>query len=189
MPAAKSDPRARLRALPRANGGATAVEFAMVGVPFFALLFTIVELGMMFMSATALQAATDTNARLIRTGQLQQGSDNSAGGFKTLFCNSVSWISTSDCLNNLSVNVQTYASFSAMNVNPPITNGAIDQTQLTFNSGASCSIELVQVYYPYSLITPLLEPGMPNLGGNQRLIATAVAFRNENWAGQGAPCT
>jgi Flp pilus assembly protein TadG len=182
-------PALSLRSFLRARRGATAVEFAMVALPFFALLFSILELGMMFMTSTTIEAASVSAARLIRTGQLQAGSSNSAAGFKTLICNGMSWISTSDCVSNLSVDVQTFPSFSAVSVNPPIKNGAIDQTQLTFNAGASCDIVLVQVFYPYTLITPLLEPGLPNLNANQRLLTTAVAFRNENWQVGGSPCS
>jgi len=101
----------------------------------------------------------------------------------------MSWISTSDCMANMSIDVRTFSSFSAISVTPPITNNQIDQTQLTFNAGASCDIVLVRAFYPYTLLTPLLEPGLPNLGANQHLITTAVAFRNENWQAEGPPCT
>jgi hypothetical protein len=87
----------------------------------------------------------------------------------------------------MSVDVRTFASFSAINVAPPIVGNAIDQTQLQFNPGSSCSIVLVRVFYPWTLITPVLEPGLPNLGANQRLLTTAVAFRNENYQ-QGPSC-
>jgi Flp pilus assembly protein TadG len=179
----------RLRDLFASRSGATAVEFAMVALPFFALLFSIMELGMMFMTSTTIEAATVAAARQVRTGQLQAGANNSAAGFKTMICNGMSWISTSDCMANMSIDVRTFASFSAISVTPPITNNQIDQTQLTFNSGASCDIVLVRAFYPYTLITPLLEPGLPNLGTNQRLITTAVAFRNENWQAEGPPCS
>jgi Flp pilus assembly protein TadG len=182
-------PRLSWRALARSRSGATAVEFAIIGAPFLGLLFTILELGMMFMASTSLDAAAEGAARLIRTGQLQQGADNTAAGFKAQVCNNIAWISASDCNANLSVNVATYQSFSAMNATPPVSGGAIDQTKLGFSAGNSCDIELVQVYYPYTLVTPLLEPGLPNLGSGQRLLTATVAFRNENWAGQGAACT
>ena len=189
MSPAPSPVRAFARRLLGETRGATAVELAMIGLPFFVLLCSIFELGMMFMTSTTIEAATEAAARQIRTGQLQAGSNNSAAGFKTLICNSMSWISTADCMANMSVDVQTYSSFSAMAVSPPIASGAIDPTQLTFNPGTSCSIELVQVFYPYSLLTPLLEPGLPNLNGNQRLLTTAMAFRNEDWQTNGAVCT
>jgi Flp pilus assembly protein TadG len=181
--------RAFARRLLGARSGATAVELAMVGLPFFVLLCSIAELGMMFMTSTTIEAASEAAARQIRTGQLQAGSNDTATGFKTLICNSMSWISTSDCMANMSVDVQTYPSFSAMAVSPPIAGGAIDPTQLTFNPGGACSIELVQVFYPYTLLTPLLEPGLPNLNANQRLLTTAIAFRNEDWQANGAVCT
>ena len=189
MPPAPLTVRAFVRRLLGAVRGATAVEFAMIGLPFVVILCSIFELGMMFMTSTTIEATTEAAARQIRTGQLQAGPNNSAAGFKTLICNGMSWISTSDCMANMSVDVQTYSSFSAMAVNPPIANGAIDPSQLTFNPGGSCSIELVQVFYPYTLLTPLLEPGLPNLGANQRLLTTAIAFRNEDWQPNGAACT
>jgi Flp pilus assembly protein TadG len=189
MSPAPSPLRAFGRRLLRATRGATAVELAMIGLPFFVLLCSIFELGMMFMTSTTIEAASEAAARQIRTGQLQAGPNNNAAGFKSLICNGMAWISTSDCLANMSVDVQTYPSFSAMAVNPPIAAGAIDPTQLTFNPGTSCSIELVQVFYPYTLLTPLLEPGLPNLNGNQRLLTMAIAFRNEDWQTNGAVCT
>jgi Flp pilus assembly protein TadG len=189
MPPAPPTMRALVRRLLGATRGATAVEFAIIGLPFFALLCSIFELGMMFMTSTTIEATTEAAARQIRTGQLQAGPNNNAAGFKTLICNGMSWTSTSNCVANMSVDVQTYASFSAMTVAPPIANGAIDQSQLTFNAGGPCSIELVQVFYPYTLITPVLEPGLPNLGANQRLLATVMAFRNEDWQTNGASCS
>ena len=91
-----------------ARGGATVVEFGIISLPFLALLFSIMELGLIFMASITIESATVTAARQIRTGQLQQGSSNSAAGFKTLICNGMSWISVSDCMTNLSVDVRTY---------------------------------------------------------------------------------
>jgi Flp pilus assembly protein TadG len=181
-------PHRRLRGLFAARGGMAAVEFAIVSIPFLTLMFSIFELGVMFMGSTTIEAATVSAARQIRVGQLQQGASNSAAGFKTLVCGGMSWISVSDCNANLSVDVRTYASFSAIDVTPPVKGGAIDQTQLTFDAGKPCDIVLVRVFYPWTLITPVLEPGLPNLGPSQRLLTTAIAFRNENWQGQAASC-
>jgi Flp pilus assembly protein TadG len=180
--------RLRLAALIGDRRGATAVEFAIISVPFFALLFTLVELGSMFAASTTIEAATASAARQIRTGQLQSGASNNPTAFKTMVCNGMSWISTADCMANMSLDVRTFSSFSAVDVTPPVAGGQIDQTQLTFNSGASCDIVLVRAFYPWTLLVPVLEPGLPNLGPNQRLLTTTVAFRNENWA-TGNSCT
>jgi Flp pilus assembly protein TadG len=179
----------RLRGFAAARGGAAAVEFAIVSLPFLALLFSILELGMIFMASTTIESATVTAARQIRIGQLQGGPNNNAAGFKNLVCGGISWISASDCAANLSVDVRTFPNFSAINVTPPIKNNAIDQSQLTFDAGASCQIVLVRVFYPWTLITPVLEPGLPDLGANQRLLATTIVFRNENYQAQGPECS
>jgi len=179
-PQARSSPLA-------ARGGAAAVEFAIISLPFLAILFSILELGLIFMASTTIEAATVSAARQIRTGQLQQGANNNAAGFKSLVCSGMSWISASDCAANLSVDVRTFASFSAISVTPPIAGNAIDQSQLTFDDGSPCSIVVVRVFYPWTLITPVFEPGLPNLGANQRLLTTVVAFRNEDY--QGPECT
>jgi Flp pilus assembly protein TadG len=178
-----------LRGLAASRGGATAVEFAIVCLPFLVLLFSILELGMIFMASTTIESASVAAARQIRIGQLQAGGSNNAAGFKNLICGGMSWISASDCQANLSVDVRTFTSFSAINVTQPIANNAIDQSQLAFASGGPCQIVLVRVFYPWTLITPVLEPGLPNLGANQRLIATAIAFRNENFQGDGSTCS
>ncbi len=181
--------RRRLSALAKAEGGATAVEFAMISVPFLALLFAIFELGAMFMASTAIDAAVESAARQIRTGQLQTGGSNSAAGFKAIVCNNISWISTSDCQSNLTLDVRTFASFGTIAVTSPVKNGAIDQTQVGFNSGTSCDIVVVRAFYPWTLLTPTLEPGLPDMNANQRLLTATVAFRNENWSTATTGCT
>ncbi|MFI4933194.1 MAG: TadE/TadG family type IV pilus assembly protein [Caulobacterales bacterium] len=169
------------------------MEFAIVAFPFFMLLFGVLELGLLFMASTTIDAAVAAGARQVRTGQFQNGVDasgvpNNAADFKTAVCNNMSWISTSDCMANMTLDVRTFASFSAINITPPISNGAIDQAQITFTPGASCDIVLVRAFYPWTLLAPALEPGLPNLGPTQRLLTTAVSFRNENWQSNGPPC-
>ena len=160
----------------------------MVAVPFFALLFGVLELGMLFMASTTIDAATVQVARQIRTGQFQSGANHSAADFKTAVCNNMSWISTADCQANLSVDARTFATFTAIDLTTPIKNNQVDQSQLTFTPGNPCDIVLVRVFYPWTLVAPVLEPGLPNLGPSQRLLTTAVAFRNENWT-NGPPCS
>ena len=189
MPPFRPAPRRRRGAFASADSGATAVEFAMISIPFLALLFAIFELGAIFLASSAMDAAVEQAARQIRTGQLQGTANNNAAGFKTLVCNSISWISSTDCQANLSLDVRTFSSFSAVSATTPVANGAIDPTQISFNAGASCDIVLVRAFYPWTLIAPTLEPGLPNLNANQRLLTATVAFRNENWSTGTAGCT
>ena len=104
MPASKPTLfRRDLRRLIAARDGATVVEFAIISLPFLALFASILELGLMFMASTTIDAATEAAARQIRTGQLQAGANNTADGFKTMVCDGMSWISSSDCMANMSL--------------------------------------------------------------------------------------
>jgi Flp pilus assembly protein TadG len=53
----------------RDSTGATAVEFAIVGAPFFFLIGSILEMGVMLFTEYRLQNGVEAAARLIRTGQ------------------------------------------------------------------------------------------------------------------------
>jgi Flp pilus assembly protein TadG len=180
--------RRRLRRFPSARRGAAAVEFALIATPFFMLIFGVVELGLLFMSFTNIESATLDAARTIRTGQFQQSGSPTLANFKAAVCGDMAWISAGDCNANVMVDVRTCADFANISVSPPVTGGALDASKTTFNPGAACNIVLVRVFYPYTLMAPLIEPGMPNLGPGKRLITATVAFRNEDYNGL-TPCS
>ncbi len=50
----------------------TAVEFALLGIPFVFMLIGIIEVSLMFAANSVLQDAASQAARMIRTGQVQQ---------------------------------------------------------------------------------------------------------------------
>lgn len=102
----------------QARRGATAVEFAIIALPFCVLLFGIIELGLVFMVSVTLQNATDSAARHIRTGQFQTSGSNAKADFKTLVCNRMSWLAT-PCTSKLTVAVQTFANFAAASGSNP----------------------------------------------------------------------
>ena len=170
-----------------ARRGATAVEFAFVALPFLTLLFAVLELGMVFLVSTTLQNAADAAGRQIRTGELQN-SGGTRATFKNAICADMAWLG-SDCANNLTVDVRTYANFDSMMTTdasgnrvmagPTVTNGVVQEG--LWEPGGAEDIVLVRAYYSWTLFTPLLNSGLKNLGNNKRLISTTVAFRNEPW--------
>ncbi|MCG6277611.1 pilus assembly protein, partial [Vibrio vulnificus] len=65
------------------------MEFALVAAPFFLLLGAIMELAMVFVLDSVLEAATMDTGRMIRTGQADaQGFD--AARFKEEVCSRMS---------------------------------------------------------------------------------------------------
>lgn len=167
---------ARFRAEKR---GSAAVEFAFVALPFLALLFAVLELGMVFLVSTTLQNAADAAGRKIRTGELQ-ASGGTAATFKNSICADMSWLG-SDCASNLTVDVRKFSTFAGSSADSPVTNGAIDPTKTKWEPGGAEEIVLVRAYYSWTLVTPLLNAGLQNLSNGKRLIQTTVTFRNEPW--------
>ena len=90
--------------------GATAVEFAFVALPFFALLFGIMELAIVFFVNSALVHATSEAGRLIRVGNFQ-----ACGGvdeFKALVCENMKGMG--NCWKNVRIDVVQGASFKTI---------------------------------------------------------------------------
>ncbi len=158
----------------RSRDGSAALEFAIVAPVFFLLLFGIIETGLIFFASTDLENATNTVARLIRTGQAQ---GMSAADFRTQVCNDIAPLL--GCNSNLQVDVESFSQFSGNSFSNPIVNGGLDPNLNNFSPGNAGDVVLVRTFYKWSIITPLLQPFLANLTGGQHLISSTASFRNE----------
>ena len=171
-----------IRRLVRSERGAAAVEMALVATPFLALLFGIVEIGMIFLISASLESGMDNAARTIRTGALQSGATPTSGAFKTSICSSFGWFQA-DCTAHLSVDVRTYATFAAVTNPPVVTNGVFNSAALAFTPGTANSIVVVRAYYQWTLIAPLFNQALQQLNGGVAMLTSTAAFRNEPYSG------
>jgi Flp pilus assembly protein TadG len=156
----------------RAEDGATAVEFAIVAIPFLVLVFAIIELGLVFLVSVTLENAVIDVGRTIRTGEAQTGGATAAT-FKTAVCNKMGWVGSS-CDSSLSIDVQTFSDYAASS---DARDGEMPKT-MTWNMGTAGSIVLIRAYYSWNLITPMLQTGLQSANG-KRMITAATAFTNE----------
>ncbi len=165
---------ARLR---RDENGATAVEFALIAVPFFALLFAILETAMAFFAANVLETAVTNTARLIRTGQAQaQGLTKET--FKQKICDQLVYMF--NCNGGLYVDVETFPTFQAITLTPPLdANGNLKDNGYVFTPGHGGDIVVVRAYYQWPVFVPQLGNNLGDLGNGMHLLAAAAAFRNE----------
>jgi Flp pilus assembly protein TadG len=173
--------------LARNRRGATAVEFALISIPFFALICGIVEIGLIFFISTTLEAATNAEARQIRTGQMQNSGTASATSFVNGICTGsggLAWLS--GCSSNLFVDVRTFSTFATVNQPSPIQNGQLKQSNLLFNIGGAGNIVLVRTFYSWTLMAPMLDGlGVQPLSNGQYIITSAAAFCNEPYSSSG----
>lgn len=171
-----SNPLSWFKRFGRERRGATTVEFAFVAIPFMALVFGVLELGMVFLVSTTLENATDTVSRRIRTGQFQAAGGNKAT-FKSAICTEMSWLAA-DCATKLFVDVKTFPKFSAVTVTIPTTDAQLKLEP--FTEGGPEDIVVVRTYYQWSLITPLMNKSLETIAGSgKRLISSTATFRNE----------
>lgn len=150
------------------QSGATAVEFALVAMPFFVLLFAIIEIAMVFFASQILDTATTEASRLIMTGQTQTQTFNREA-FQREVCNRVTLLIP---CSGITVDVQTPANFGAANVGRPVGPGG-------FNQGAGGSVVVVRVTHEWAPTVPTFGLLVGDLPGGRRLLMSAAAFRNE----------
>ncbi|MBY0566185.1 MAG: pilus assembly protein [Hyphomonadaceae bacterium] len=170
----------KLRRFPRARRGSAAIEFGLVAVPFFLLIFGLAEISMIGFAQTTLDGAVNNTARTIRTGQAQM-SGTSAGQIKEQICNRMLRILAVDCDTNLYIDVRNFNSFIDANnaANNPINNGEFNDTGFGYQPGAPSSIVVVRAYYRWHVMTPMFEPFFQNISSGERIIVSTMMFRNE----------
>lgn len=176
---------ARLAArLARGRRGSAAVEFAMVALPFLALIMGILEISMLYLVSTTLENATADIARQIRTGEIQTAGGTTATNFTGLICGELTWLG-SNCTKNLYVDVRTFGSFSSITEASPIKNGVVDTSSLQFDPGKAGDIVLVRAFYQWTLFTPMLDGISAQMSGGNTLITATAAFKNEPYSNNG----
>jgi Flp pilus assembly protein TadG len=166
--------------------GATAVEFAILFVPFSAMMFAIIELGIVFFIQTTVAHAMNQAAREVRTGNFQS-TGATAAAFESLVCERMAGLG--DC-SNLRIDVVTSDNdrFDP-NILPPTQGGDIaspddpPQPPSTYVQTPPRAVVVVRAQYFHNLAFPGAYTKLSNASGNTRIIESVTAFRNEPFPG------
>jgi Flp pilus assembly protein TadG len=165
----------------RGERGVTLIEFAIVAVPFFFLVFGTMELGLVLWGTYELENATEDAARMIRTGQVHSQYIGESG-FKTLVCERV--VLLSQCQTRLRLDVRSYGSFSAIgndNFQPLDPTSKELGTAFQWQATQPRAIVVVRTFYPWPLFMGLTSAVLSNMAGGDRLLWATAVFRNEGW--------
>src|ERR1700710_70026 len=103
--------RNALRRFRRNRGGSAAVEFALVAPVFFALLFAILERGILFFASQVLESVAQNAARQILTGQVQKAGLNQTTFASNIVCPANSLASVLFTCVNIAIDVESYSAF------------------------------------------------------------------------------
>ncbi|UFZ01544.1 pilus assembly protein [Bradyrhizobium ontarionense] len=170
--------RMLLRRFRRNRRASAVVEFALVAPVFFALLFAIIETALMFFAGQVLETITQDSARMILTGQAQQGSYTQSQ-FASYVCTQVPALF--DC-SKIYIDVKSYSSFSSVSISSQIDNTGNFVNNMTYSPGAAGDIVVVRLFYQWPIFVTGLGYNIANLSGSKRLLVGTAAFKNEPYS-------
>ncbi|QKD05999.1 TadE/TadG family type IV pilus assembly protein [Mesorhizobium loti] len=169
----------------RDRRGATALEFALLALPFALLVFAILESCISFAGQEVMANITDDVARQLRTGQLRPA-DVAGTKLTTLICGKLEIIVSTDCPQQLLVDLRQYttfadaatASFQIQNGDVVLMQGANSQP-FANTPGPAESKNMLRVFYKWPVMTDLMAKSMANLSGGRTLHFASVTWQNE----------
>jgi len=164
----------------REKGGVAAIEFVMVALPFFLLLYAIFDVALIFFASTTLENGLVAAARQIRTGQAQ-AANMTAAQFRTLVCNEISMLLGCDA--RLGLDVRKYSGFSNVQFPAALDDSGNMTGNLTFDPGTAGDVVVVRAFYTWPMLTPTVGMQFANMAGGHRLLEATIAFRNEPFNG------
>jgi Flp pilus assembly protein TadG len=168
----------RRRRFVGAEEGATAVEFALVGTPFVALLIAIIQSMLVFFAQRSLDEVVSQASRVIQTGQAQT-SNLTQSQFASWVCQKT--VILFSC-GNFMVNVQSSSTFaSASSAAPTLSfdaNGNVTNTW-NYQFGNPGDIVVVQVMYQWPVLLGPLGFTLANLPNGNRLLVSSNVFKRE----------
>lgn len=171
--------RKAFRRYSRDDQGVTAIEFALVGLPFFMLVLGILEFGLAFFVNRIVDNAVLEASRLVRTGQGQAFSVNI---FRDKLCANMPVIPCGAGKVQIKVDkIKTFREGQDFKNLPPMLDkdGKPTGDQYASNIGRS-EIVAVRVMYRWPMFSSLLNFGAGDSSGERKLYSSHI-FRTEPW--------
>ena len=171
-----------LRAFRRDERGATAVELALLAIPFFALVGAILQTALVFLASQILDGAVQDSSRLIRTGQEQNITPpptDAAATYQAAICDRL--FNLFDC-TQLHVTVNVITDFASATV----ASSPLDPTDPSkwtlapaYDPGTGSSIVMVQAYYKWPTFFNFAGFNFATSSDGTRLLGAVRVFANE----------
>jgi Flp pilus assembly protein TadG len=192
----------------RNTRGAAAVEFAMIALPLFTMIFAVMELALVLLISISLEDAASTMARQIRVGTITApgiaatSSTTTAldrSDFQAKLCSYILLVPSQSCKSQIQVDIQPFTNFAGVTLPSPISGQTFNTSGLCYASGIPGDVVLMRVYYLWPLLTPFLLNGLENVTsysgssspGRWAAVSATEVFVNEpnpSSTGIGATC-
>lgn len=151
----------------------------MIALPFFMLIFGILEIGLLLLLDAVVETAASDAGRLVRTGQAQQQAMN-RDAIKQKLCAQMS-VFAGDCPSRAFIDVRVVDNFSTP-PDPdtdPLSSGEFDASKTTYEPGGPGDRVLVRIWYKQPIVTPFIARAVSRTKDRSAYLTTSLAFRNE----------
>ncbi|OLP45272.1 TadE/TadG family type IV pilus assembly protein [Rhizobium oryziradicis] len=185
-----------LRRFRRSADGSAAIEFAILAIPYFLIVFAILETFIAFVAEQVVTSAVDTLGRNLRTGNitynLEKSTNKTSAEFRQLFCNEISFLLKCDASeiatpNRLYLDVRSFSTFAAIPKVVTTANGSLDTTGFAYAPGGPGTINMLRAYYYWPVTTDLVRSYVATIrkpgetSNSDYLIVETTAFQSENY--------
>lgn len=183
--AARRPAKGLLRRFRRSERGVVAVEFGLIAIPFFALLFAIFETALMFWTNEVLEESLSQVSRRLLTGQAvgRYTSSNptvNAQAFRNDIC-ALAPIGLLDC-SKLYIDVKIFSNFAdaTAGTGSAVSGGTLNTNGFTYNQPQPGQIVVARAVLDYKLfLTSWASPSLANIGTGRRALVATTTFRAE----------
>lgn len=155
--------------------GSTAVEFALIGIPFIFLVVGIIEMALMFTAQSLLEASTAEAAREIRTGAVQQTSGEQ--GFIDALCDYAAILIPCGDLQYQVVAMENFG--EAVDFPDAAFDENGDLIDQQFDAGGVSDVVMIRTAYKYPIKTPMMQLMLTNNGDSSRIMLSTIVLQTE----------
>ncbi|RYE08926.1 MAG: pilus assembly protein [Hyphomicrobiales bacterium] len=171
---------ARGRKFSRDDRGVTAIEFAILGLPFFTIIFAMIETAMVFFAGQVLDSAVEDASRMLKTGQAQAAGYD-IDDFRELVCSYTFNLVNCDLIF---LRVAKIPNFAAATSPVPLVCDEDEETcdwavEQAYAAGEGREVIQVFAYYRWPLLVKLPYFNLANAADGTRLLGSTRVFRNE----------
>ncbi|MBY5533841.1 pilus assembly protein [Rhizobium leguminosarum] len=156
--------------------GVAAIEFAILALPLFIMIFGIIEVSLMFFVNSTLDASVHKISRMIRTGEVAS-SNITLADFKARICNDM--LLSFSCSGGLLVKVIVLSDLSSAASTDPIDESGNLTVTETYDIGKGSDYILVQTFLPWTAVVNFFSLSSAKLSDGRYLLGSSVLFRNE----------
>lgn len=170
--------RAHPGALLKDRRGASLVEFGILALPFFLLVFAVLETTISFTAEQVMANTVDKMARKIRTGQINSTMTDEAA-FRELICNEIGVFVANGC-PDLHVDLQSYATYEDVPKQVPFSSpGVLDTSGFDYDPGGPRSINQLRILYEWPVYTNMMQSRLAGLENGRMLLFSTTTWQNE----------